>query len=126
MEHAINRPDVLAASAIRGFLKAIVCGLLVLSLITAILELQWPSEKSPAETPLTHVVVVPTIACAIQTASASSHCQLSEALSRLTDCVDSGLTLRSIPRFSLRDALARLQHRPDRPLRPPTPFSFIA
>lgn len=126
MEHAINRPDVFAVGAIRGFLKAIVCGLLVLSLIAALLDVQWPSEKSPAEAPMTQAVVAPTIACAIHAGSTSSHCQQAEELSLLTDCMVSGPTVRSTPRFSILDAMARLQHRPDSPLRPPTLFSCIA
>lgn len=126
MEHTISRPDVLAASAIRGFLKAIVCGLLVLSLITALLELQWPYEKSLDEHHLTQALAAPVTDCALHTAGASSHCQQSQALSLFTDCVISCLVFRSILRFSILDAMARLQHRPDSPLRPPTPFSSIA
>lgn len=126
MEHRINRPDVLAASAVRRLLTAIVCGLLVLSLITALLELQWPYEKSLDEHHLTQALAAPLADCALHTAGASSHCQQSQALSLFTDCVISCLVFRSILRFSILDAMARLQHRPDSPLRPPTPFSSIA
>lgn len=126
MEHTVHRPDVLAANAVRGFLKAIVCVLLVLSLITALLELKWPYEKSLDEHHLTQALAAPVADCAVHTAGASSHCQQSQALSLLTDCMVSGPTVRSTPRFSLLDAMARLEHRPDGPLRPPTLFSCIA
>lgn len=125
MEHAIHRPTVFAASAIRSFLKAVASGLLILSLIIGLFELYWPYEKSLVEAPFIQEFA-PRVDCGGHAESGSSHCQQSETPSLLAECVVSNQVFRSVLRFSTLDALARFQHRPDGPLRPPTPFSSVA
>lgn len=126
MEHAIHRPAVFAATAIRGFLKTVASGLLVLTLIAGFLELHWHREMGLVETPLAQHLVAPGVDCGIRAESGSSFCQQSALLFFFGQGQVSGQVFCTGLCFPILDAPGQFQHRPESPLRPPTSFSSIA
>lgn len=126
MEHENRNPTAFAANRLRVFLTAIASGLLVLSLVTELLGGTPVFDRGQVEASLSQELTAPIGDCELHAERGAARCQQAEVILFSAGDAASAPVRDAGPRYFLFDAGGQLQHRPDRPLRPPVAFSPTA